>query len=565
MASPGASDPPPARARGPIAGPLRALTGSRGVLLGVLAASVAGIAVAVWPLAGRVWGLLGLGAAPSGRAAAAAVCLAAGAAATAGLVRLRRSRGGEPVGLAWVIAGAWAVAALVIAALTAGAWWLLGAPGWNPPDHLTPRALDQITTRAFAVVAGLGGVAFLVIGYRRQRTTEAEDARAEVAAAREDTRLFNERFTDAYTNLGSEHAAVRLGAVHALARLADDAPEGREDLVQMVVDVLCAYLRMPYAPAPPEPYPGADPDARDRQHAAALEFAALREVRHTVVRVIVDHLRGGGRWRDRDYDFTGTRFDTGDFANADFGSGEVVFARAVFTGDRVAFDGTVFGGDRTSFDGAVFEADEVTFLGAVCAGNRTSFNGAVFSAEHTSFDGLDAHGNRLAFDGAVFTGARVSFGGAAFSGDQVSFNGTVFSADRTSFDRARFTGSWVSFGGAGFRGGHASFDGARFTGEWVSFGGVGFADGRATFHRAEFSGDRVSFADADLTGGVSFTAAVLTANRVAFTDGARPARGPCPEGLVDALEAGRPGGAVLPDGWPDVPGAPGPDGPDSEG
>src|SRR5690606_9529581 len=105
---------------------------------------------------------------------------------------------------------------------------------------VSASALDGIVTRAFAVVAGLSGIALLVIAYHRQRNNDQENLRAQKATEREDIKLFDDRFTSAYTELGSEHAAVRLGAVQALAHLADDAPNPR--LRQTCIDVLCAYL-----------------------------------------------------------------------------------------------------------------------------------------------------------------------------------------------------------------------------------------------------------------------------------------------------------------------------------
>ncbi|KIH96383.1 hypothetical protein LP52_25350, partial [Streptomonospora alba] len=82
-------------------------------------------------------------------------------------------------------------------------WLILGSPGLEEVRQLAPKDLDAIATRAFAIVAGLGGVALLVIAYRRQRTIENGEQR-------EVTKLFTERFTTASQQLGSEHAAVRL-------------------------------------------------------------------------------------------------------------------------------------------------------------------------------------------------------------------------------------------------------------------------------------------------------------------------------------------------------------------
>ena len=62
-----------------------------------------------------------------------------------------------------------------------------------------------------------------------------------------------------------------------MAGLADDWPENR----QTCVNVLCAYLRLPY-----EPDPGKGAHASKQ-----LDFRANREVRHTVIRVIGEHLQ----------------------------------------------------------------------------------------------------------------------------------------------------------------------------------------------------------------------------------------------------------------------------------
>jgi hypothetical protein len=70
---------------------------------------------------------------------------------------------------------------------------------------------------------------------------------------------------------------VRLAGVYAIAGLADDWEENR----RTCVDVLCVYLRMPY-----EPEPGQDAPKPQR-----LAFQAIREVRHTVIRVVAAHLQ----------------------------------------------------------------------------------------------------------------------------------------------------------------------------------------------------------------------------------------------------------------------------------
>ncbi|MFD9466789.1 hypothetical protein [Streptomyces sp. NPDC060027] len=94
---------------------------------------------------------------------------------------------------------------------------------------------------SFGVVAGAGALVALVVAYCRQRVDEA-------GAHRDGTRLHTERFSQAVDKLGSDSPAVRLGGVHALAGLADDAPD--DGLRQTCIDVLCAYLQLPFTPDP---------------------------------------------------------------------------------------------------------------------------------------------------------------------------------------------------------------------------------------------------------------------------------------------------------------------------
>jgi hypothetical protein len=53
---------------------------------------------------------------------------------------------------------------------------------------------------------------------------------------------YDRRFGSATAQIGSDQSAVRLAGVYAMSGLADDWVENR----QVCVDVLCAYLRMPY-------------------------------------------------------------------------------------------------------------------------------------------------------------------------------------------------------------------------------------------------------------------------------------------------------------------------------
>jgi hypothetical protein len=136
---------------------------------------------------------------------------------------------------------------------------------------------------------------------------------------------------------------VRLAGVYAMARLADDWPDQR----QTCIDVLCAYLRMPYLPDPGPDAPPADQQA----------CRSLREVRHTVIRVITAHLqphspsaRPAPDWRELNFDFTGTVFDGGNFNGVQF-TGAVIFDGARFTGGEASFYGAEFDGGEVDFSG----------------------------------------------------------------------------------------------------------------------------------------------------------------------------------------------------------------------
>lgn len=207
-------------------------------------------------------------------------------------------------------------------------WDLLDAPGLKPEHRIDSKTLFDLVKLSFGVVAGAGALVALVVAYRRQRVDED-------GALREATRLHTERFTTAVSQLGDESAAVRLGGVHALAGLADDAPT--RDLCQTCIDVLCAYLRLPYTVE--EDLPPGDAEARHT-------YLALREVRHTVIRLIRDHLRLATQqvhsWQGHDFDFTAVTFDGGDFSGAQFSGGTVDFSGAKFASGRVDFNLATF-------------------------------------------------------------------------------------------------------------------------------------------------------------------------------------------------------------------------------
>jgi hypothetical protein len=222
-------------------------------------------------------------------------------------------------------------------------WELLGAHGLKNETELDSGTLFDLIKLSFGVVAGAGALVALVVAYRKQRVDED-------AALRETTRLHTERFTAAVSQLGDTSPAIRLGGVHALAGLADDAPT--RDLRQTAIDVLCAYLRLPYTPE--ADLPAGDTSARH-------DDLAGRQVRHTIVRLIRDHLRHEPghphSWQGHDLDFTSVAFDGGDFSHALFSGGTVNFGGAQFTGGLAYAGVDGLDGVRRADDGADLDVE----------------------------------------------------------------------------------------------------------------------------------------------------------------------------------------------------------------
>ena len=265
-------------------------------------------------------------------------------------------------------------------------------------------------------------------------TLKAQSDQLDRTLAEQRTRTLNERFATAADRLGSDKPpAVRLAGVYAMAGLADDWPESR----QTCVDVLCAYLRMPYVPDP-----GDDAPALER-----LAFQASREVRHTVIRVICTHLRPDAAvsWQGHNLDFTGVVFDGGNFTGA------------CFPGGTVRFNGAKFSGGETSFRDVVFSGGEVGFRGAVFSGGEVDFGGAEFSDGELGFDGAAVSGGEISFGGAAFSAGVVSFSAAKFSGSTISFGDAVFSGGTVGFRRAVFSGGTVGFRSSVSSGGEVDF------------------------------------------------------------------------------------------------------------
>ena len=327
--------------------------------------------------------------------------------------RGRRNSPGQlrlwPIG--WALAACFAAASAGLAGLTWLALVLLHHPNLPRSSTVSLHDLVGVLQLVFASVAGSGALVALVMGYRRQRV-------AEVSSAHDRTRMLNERFTAIATQLGDDQNAVRLAGVHALAGLADDWEEN----LQTCIDVLCAYLRLPY-----EPDPGQDADTGDR-----LAYRASREARHTIIRIVADHLRREESrtfWIGHDFNFTGVVFDGGDFSNTEFSIGLFDFNGACFSGGTMDFSRARFCGALVDFEGAEFAAGEVDFsdaefsagLGALVDFTKAKFAGALVDFTEATFSGAVDTTNIARLT------SPVSFRGAEFSGSAVDFRGADMS------------------------------------------------------------------------------------------------------------------------------------------
>ena len=411
----------------------------------------------------------------------------------ADLESIQRGDGGEA--RLWhirtVLVVSFAVVVVGLAGLSWLAWVLLGLAGYR--HHGAPKLHDTVTVLqlVFASVAGAGALVALIVAYRRQKVAEAD-------FVHDRTRVFNERFTAIAAQLGDAQPAVRLAGVHAMAGLADDWKQNR----QTCVDVLCAYLRLPYDPDPGD-------DAAPAERSA---YRANREVRHTIIRLISAHLRPGAAvsWQGLNFDFTGVVFDGGDFTGAQFSGGLVRFDDAEFSGLKISFTRAQFSGGLVSFTGAQFSGGEISFGRALFSGGQVSFIQAQFSGGEISFDRAQFSGGEMSFWGAEFSGGRVSFE-AYFFGGEISFDHAQFSNGLVGFDSAEFSGGEIKFLGAVFSGGLVSFNRAKFSGgeikfdgalfssdSEVKFNGVSFGGGQVDLKHALFSGGRVTFVNPEL-------------------------------------------------------------------
>jgi uncharacterized protein YjbI with pentapeptide repeats len=380
--------------------------------------------------------------------------------------RLERQRRSAPrIRWWWVVL---AFAAVLVAVWATTALLMPQTLDVQPGSERVKQRIDVVRT-ALAAGAGMGAAITVLLAFRRQHHHEEATERADHDASE---RRITELYTKAVEQLGSPQAPVRLGGLYALERLGQAVTDHR----QTIVDVICAYLRMPYTPLA-DPHPSEERQGRWLPHAVSrfrqASHAFIRgkadnqqrqelQVRQAAQRILAAHLRDRRPQDKRDTTpaddrfWEGMRLDLSHAAliNWNFRDCHVAvasFSQATFTGlawfkgatfpGPVWFDGATFTGEA-GFDGATFTGEArfngTTFTGPAAFVSATFFGRALFERvtfKDDAYFHVTAFNDTAWFDGATFTG-EAGFDGAHFTGE-ARFNGTTFTGE-ARFDGAAF-------------------------------------------------------------------------------------------------------------------------------
>jgi len=220
--------------------------------------------------------------------------------------------------------------------------------------------VEPTLSKAEAIKTGAlagGAVVALYALWLNDHRRRTEEARHELESDKAD----DERFTRSVGLLGDEADQVRVGALHALAWLADSTPRYK----QTVLDVFCAYLRRPFT------------------HLSSPEADRERQVRLTAQRLITDLLPWGQNPDPRAYhlDLTGASLEYFRLEGRRIGR---------LTVRRTRFYGVTRLSEVHASKPALFS--DATFLGRVDL-REARFEGGI-SFQETAFNG------EVAFNGA---------------------------------------------------------------------------------------------------------------------------------------------------------------------
>lgn len=357
-----------------------------------------------------------------------------------------------------------------------GSWWFTGH---NLEQGQWYEAVRNTVAMVALTVAG--GAAYLA--YRRQRTADLTQ-QTTAAALEVSSRAYGlsvdrhdadgvgqlrSRFSEAAELLAHSSAAVRTAGVYSLASIADDWATRKNRLeVQVCVDVLCGYMRLPYEPEIGRNHLskkvvrharggiGKTLGGTEERH---FEYRQNdKVVRQAIIRVIRNHLQQSSEpsWSDRNFDFTDVVFEDAHLMNAVFAGETTSFIGAVFLGDYTSFDRASFSEPHTSFARAAFRSERTLFDGAVFSGQEALFHDATFSGELTSFSGVKFDGALVDFDNTIFESRVTDFSNSRFGGDRAAFENSQF-VGLALFNEVRFGSreavdfaSCTFFGGSSF-------------------------------------------------------------------------------------------------------------------
>jgi len=156
--------------------------------------------------------------------------------------RLRRRIRHGLTSFGWPLAGLAAVMVVLACVLVIPQWlvrWELGAQARTLAAADRAKAINDVRA---TLLQGVGGAVILLGAYFTYRQLQTGRQQLQIAQQGQVT----ERFTRAIDQLGHAELDVRLGGIYALERIANDAPDDRT----AIAEVLTAFVRG-HAPWPP--------------------------------------------------------------------------------------------------------------------------------------------------------------------------------------------------------------------------------------------------------------------------------------------------------------------------
>ena len=236
-----------------------------------------------------------------------------------------------------------------------------------------------------------------------------------------------ERYAAAVEQLGNANAPVRLGGVYTLVSLVDEwlreeNIEYNERIAegQVIINILCAYIRSPFALAShydelSQDSPIAEGLYKNREQEFYIDKAGLeseKKVRLSIIKEIRHRLQGSkenapGAWSDFEYDFSGSIFFYPvDFTHSYYAK-PVNFSGSAYWGEA-DFRGSTYWGSagfaRSTYRGGVYFSGSTYLSEAV-------FRGSVYRCAATFND--SAYQYWVDLRGSTYQGAA-DFGGSTY-------------------------------------------------------------------------------------------------------------------------------------------------------